>query len=400
MQSKAISYIDAEAIRRFESLKKFNKDWKNIKSLSTTDLEYLFVRTSYDSFNMDSEVKEMKRFYSTVVERNWTQFGLYERSLIALIMQKQGKTNVVQNILKSYREHSVVSEEMGMHWPNNRAGVFMSQSAVSVHTFMMNAFLAGGASDEEIDNMKRWLLKQKQTQLWESTHATTDAVYALLSTGSDWFSTEGETDIKLGNTLVEPDSKELGTGYFKESWNRKEITPDMGDVSVSHKGSSPAWGALYLQYFEDIDKVEKSDGSLDIEKLMFVEETTAEGARLVRINNDNELSVGDKVVVRLTVRTDRDMEFVHIKDMRASAFEPVNQISQIGWQNGVVYYQTSLDASTNFFFDNLPRGTYLFEYSVYVTREGNYSSGLATIESMYAAEFKSHTQGERVIVED
>ncbi|HLW10297.1 MAG TPA: hypothetical protein VKX35_07850, partial [Fermentimonas sp.] len=253
---------------------------------------------------------------------------------------------------------------------------------------------------EEIDNMKRWLLKQKQTQLWESTHATADAVFALLSTGSDWFSSEGETEIKLGDTVVDADSKELGTGYIKESWSRKEITPDMGNVSVAHRGNSPAWGALYLQFFEDIDKVEKIDGSLDIEKLMFIEETTSEGVRLKEISDDNQINVGDKVVVRLTVRVDRDMEFVHIKDMRASAFEPINQLSRIGRQNGVVYYETSLDASTNFFFDNLPKGTYLFEYSVYASREGSYSSGMATIESMYATEFKSHTAGERIVIKD
>ena len=289
---------------------------------------------------------------------------------------------------------------MGVYWPNNRANVFMSQSAISVHTFIMDAFKIVGATDDEMNNLKKWLLKQKQTQLWESTHATADAVYALLSSGSDWFSVDGTTQVTLGNKLVEPESSELGTGYFKEAWSRTEITPDMGNVSITHKGNSPSWGALYLQYFEDMDRIQKSDGSLDIEKMMFVEETTPEGQRLMSISDESPLKVGDKVVVRLTVRSDRDMEFIHIKDLRASSLEPVTQVSGIKWQNGLIYYQTSTDASTNFYFDNLPKGTYVLEYSVYVTRRGSYSSGIATIQSMYAPEFTSHTESSRVEVID
>ena len=398
MQSSAVSFIDAEAIRRFEALKKYNKDWKNIKYISVTDLEYLFVRSSYNHHPKDNQVSEMYKFYGSVIEKNWTTFGLYERSLIALFLQKERKNNIVQDILKSFREHAVVSEEMGMYWANNRANVFMSQSAVSVHTFIMDAFGAGGASAEEIDNMKRWLLKQKQTQLWETTHATADAVYALLSTGTDWFASGGETVVTLGSNLIEPDKSEAGTDYFKESWNRTEVSPEMGEVIVEHNGETPAWGALYWQYFEEMDKVSKTDASLDVEKLFFIEKTDSEGTKLILISDDTELKVGDKVVVRLTLRTDREHEFVHIKDVRAVCFEPVNQVSGLSWKGGVPYYQTVKDASTNFYFDSLPRGTYIFEYTMFVNRTGSYSAGLATVQSMYAPEFTSHTEGIRIEV--
>jgi hypothetical protein len=274
----------------------------------------------------------------------------------------------------------------------------MSQSAVSVHTFIMQAFRIGGATSAEMDNMKRWLLKQKQTQIWESTHATLDAVYTLLGTGSDWFSAEETTIITLGGKVVEPEKTELGTGYFKESWNRSEIRSEMGNVTVSHSGNAPAWGALYLQYFEDLDKIEGVNASLDVEKLLFVEQTDASGRKLVSITEKNPLTVGDKVIVRLTVRADRDFEFVHLRDMRAAAFEPVEQLSGMRRQNGVMYYQTSRDASTNFYFDVLPRGTYVFEYSVFVNRTGSYSNGITTIQCMYAPEFTSHTSGIRINV--
>ena len=398
MQSNAVSFIDAEAIRRFEALKRLNKAWKDIKTISTTDLEYLYVRTAYSEYPMDEATKKLTDFYRSVIENNWTVYDLYERSLIATLMQRAGKTQVVQQILQSYREHAVVSAEMGMYWPNNRAQVFMSQSAISVHTFIMDAFRVGGGKTGEMDNMKRWLLKQKQTQQWESTHATTDAVYALLSSGSDWLSTEGETTINLGNHRVEPEKREAGSGYFKKTWDQGEIVPEMGNVTVSHQGSAPAWGALYWQYYEDMDKVMKTDASFGIEKQLFVEKTDASGTRLMRITEDNALSVGDKVVVRLTVRTDRDLEFVHLKDMRAASLQPVEQISGVGWQNGIQYYRISKDASTHFYFDMLPRGTYLFEYAVFVNRSGTYSNGITTLQCLYAPEFTSHTGGIRIIV--
>lgn len=398
MQSRAIGFIDAEAARRFNELKRLNKDWKNIKSISLADLEYLYVRSAYAQYPMDKEIKEMTAFYRSVAEKHWTSYGLYERALVALLLQREGKSRVVQQILNSFREHASVSEEMGMYWLNNRANVFMSQSAVSVHTFIMDAFRAGGAKEGETDNMKRWLLKQKQTQMWESTHATADAIYALLSTGGDWFATQGETVITVGDRLVEPESREPGTGYFRKSWSAGEIVPEMGKVTVTHRGNAPAWGALYRQYYEALDKIGKIDASLDIEKQLFVEQTDKSGTRLVRITEENPLGVGDKVVVRLTLRSDRDLEFVHLKDMRAAALEPASQLSGIAWQNGLLYYQTSKDVSTNFYFDLLPRGTYIFEYAVYVNRAGSYANGITTVQCMYAPEFTSHTEGIRIIV--
>lgn len=400
MQEQAVSYIDSEALYRFEQMKRHNKNWKKMETVSIADLEYIYVRSSYKQYPQDAKIKEMIDFYTSIVEKNWTRYNLYERSLIAVLAKRNGNTSLLQSILKSYREHATVSDEMGMFWANNRAHVFMSQSATSVHTFIMDAFRAGDAKTDEMDNMKRWLLKQKQTQLWKSTHATMDAVYTLLSTGSDWFTSENKTTVTIGNKRVEPTKQDLGTGYFKEIWNKSEIVPQMGHVKVENSGNAPAWGALYWQYYEDLDKISKTDASLDIEKLLFVEKTDASGTRLTPITENNPLKIGDKVIVRLTVRTDRDLEFVHLKDMRAAAFEPVEQLSGVKWQGGTIYYQTSKDASTNFYFDVLPRGTYVFEYDVFVTRTGSYSNGITTIQCMYAPEFTSHTAGIRVNVKE
>lgn len=398
MQKKAITYIDGETLRNFEQLKKHNKNWKSLKSIPTGDLEYLYVRGAYPEYPLDKETAEMVDFYTSVATKNWTQQDFYARSLIAVLAQRAGQAAIMQSILKSYREHATVSDEMGMFWPNNRAHVFMSQSAVSVYTFIMDAFLKGGADAKEMDAMKRWLLKQKQTQLWESTHASIDAVYALLSTGGDWLGTEGKARITIGSQLITPEKTEAGTGYFKESWGKSEINADMARVKVQNEADVPVWGALHLQYFEDLDKITKTDASLDVEKMYFVEQAGESGKNLRQISGDNPLKVGDKVVVRLTLRTDRDLEFVHLKDMRAACLEPAEQLSGMEWQGGTLYYRTSKDASTNFYFDVLPRGTYVFEYATFVTRAGSYSTGTATVQCLYAPQFSSHTAGIRINV--
>lgn len=398
MQMSALRYLDTKIKEDFANLKKQNKDWQKITSISTNQLEYMYVRSFYRDIPIDQQAREAERFYTSVVEKNWTNLNLYERSLLVVLSQKNGNKQLSAQIMQSIREHATINEEMGMFWANNTNRVFMGQSAVAVHTFIMDAFKETNAPANEMDMMKQWLLKQKQTQVWESTHATIDAIYALLNTGSDWLANSGESKITVGKQTVEPENKELGTGYFKESWSANEIKPEMGKVRIEKTDNGPAWGALYWQYYEDLDKITGQSGELNVNKKIFVEKSTATGKTLVEVTESNPLAVGDKAVIRLTVRVDRDMEFVQLKDMRASCFEPIETISGLKWQNATYYYQSTKDASTNFFFDNLRKGTYVFEYPVYVNRTGEYSNGITTIQCMYAPEFVSHTAGIKVVV--
>ena len=246
--------------------------------------------------------------------------------------------------------------------------------------------------------MKLWLLKQKQTQLWESTPATVNAVYVLLKTGNNWLESEGKVNIQLGNITIDTKDAEAGTGYLSRAFDAPAIAPDMSKVKITKEDEGPGWGALYWQYFEDLDKITQAKTSLNVEKSLFIEKVTSAGKTLEPVSAGNPLKVGDKAIVRLTVRNDRDMEYVALKDMRGACFEPVEQISGTRWREKVVYYQSTRDASMNFFFYNLPKGTYVFEYPLFVTRAGEYSNGITTIQCMYAPEFVSHTAGERVII--
>ena len=173
----------------------------------------------------------------------------------------------------------------------------------------------------------------------------------------------------------------------------------MAEVQLNKKGDGIAWGALYWQYFEDLDKITPADTPLKLKKKVFLKKNTDTGEVLSEINGKTALHVGDLVRIRIELRADRPMEFVHMKDMRAAGMEPINVLSSYKWQDGLGYYESTKDASTNFFFDYLPKGIFVFEYDLRVNNAGDFSNGISTIQSMYAPEFSSHSEGVRILIE-
>ncbi|MDR2627017.1 MAG: hypothetical protein LBC40_03170, partial [Dysgonamonadaceae bacterium] len=398
IQRKALSFIDREFKKSFENLKKSNPNYAKLQIIGNYALEYLYVRSFYPDISPEG-TEEALAFYLDLIDKYWSKTGnLYQRALAAMILQRNGRAATAAKIAQSLREHATRKPETGMYWANNSPHCFYFQSAVSVHTFIMQALTETGVSQEDTDAMKLWLLKQKQTQRWESTPATVNAIYALLNTGSDWLNSEGQTDIRLGKQTIRTDNGEAGTGYIKKVFHASEIQPDMGNIAVSKHDDGPAYGALYRQYYEDMDKITQAGNNLRIDKKLFVEKISETNRIIVPATDSEPVSVGDKVIVRLTVRVDNDMEYLALKDVRAACFEPVEQVSGIQWKESVAYYRTNRDASTCFYFDHLPKGTHVFEYALYATRPGEYFGGITTIQCLYAPEFTAHTEGRKLRV--
>jgi len=256
---------------------------------------------------------------------------------------------------------------------------------------------------KSVEQMKIWLLKQKQTTNWKTSGATAEAVYALLLTGQDLLSEDKQVAVKVGSKTIVPKEiegmkVEAGTGYFKTSWKGEEIKAEMGSIEVSNPNNSIAWGAAYWQYFENLDRIKSHDTPLTMEKFMFVEELTDEGPVMKPMEDGQQLKTGDKVIVRLVIGTDRNMEYVHLKDMRASALEPMDQLSGYSYKGGLGFYRNVTDVSTEFFIQYLNKGTYVLEYPLMVTQKGEFSNGIATLQSYYAPEFAAHSEGTRIIV--
>jgi len=393
--NSALSYLDLEIAHDFEELKKGNKNYDKEMCVGNIQLFYLHLRSEYPTVPVQVSAQEAVRFYTAQSEKYWTKFSLYGKAMMVMVANRNGKIQLANNVLKSLKENALKTDELGMYWAKNTAGYFWNEQPIAVQSGIIEAFAEISRNQTDIDEMKIWLLKQKQTQRWDSPLSTVDAIYSLLHYGTDWLANDGTVKITVGNTILQPQSVEAGTGYFKQTIPTADIRPEMGNVTVNKSVAGIGWGAMYWQYAQDLDKISVQSEPLKITKKLFVEKMQPTGKTMIPIEQ-TELKKGDKVITRLVITTDRNLEFVALKDLRAACFEPVDQQSACIWKEGVCYYKTTKDASTQFFFSYLPKGTYVFEYELWANSAGEYTSGIASLQCQYAPEFVSHTGGERI----
>ena len=397
----SIRYLDNELREKYEYLKKHHpKDYKEVAYVGMTDLYYFQVRSLFPEVEMYDSDKEAFAFYYGLAKDSWKEFSLYGKALATIAFYRGGDKELAKTIVESLREFSTTTDEMGMFWQKNTSGYLWSDAAVSTHTRIMEALEVVDPKVQEQDEMRLWLLNQKRTQNWDNTIANVDALNVLLLSGSDWLSNDNQVTIKLGGKAVQPEKAEAGTGYFTEYIKGNDVKPSMGHVELkSEAGGNISWGALYWQFEEDIDKVWKNKTALHVEKMVMLEVRENGKSVLKQINEGTKLSVGDKLVVRLTLRTDRDMDYVSLKDQRASCLEPTQQLSGYRCSEGTCYYQSPKDAAMYYFFDHLSKGTYVFEYPLWVTHAGDYCNGITTAQCLYAPEFLTNTGSVRIRVQ-
>ena len=357
---------------------------------------YLYTRSAYRDIPLTNAL-EAHKYYLNQLETSWTQLSLYEKALTAIAMERYGKTDIAKQIIRSLKEYSTITPEMGMYWANNRSSLF-TNSAIQTHVAVMSAFreIEGNSTDTEL--MKQWLLRQKQTQSWGSTPTTVDAVYALLLTGNNQLASPEDLSVKLGNKNLNISPEETTLGYIKQTFTGKEITPKMMNVTLSKKRQQASWGGLYLQYFEKLDKITSHSGEISVKKDLFIQKEGDNGNTLTPLTGQN-LQVGDRICIRITVTNDQDMQFVHLKDLRAGCFEPTEQLSGNRWQDNLGYYQETTDVATNFFFDFLPKGTHVFEYTVWIAQRGTYQDGIATLQCVYAPQYSANSDAGSVTIQ-
>ncbi len=403
MVKRAIRYLDDEFINEYNRMKKYATSLKD-DHLSQTQIHYLYMRSFFTDVKKSKKVNEITAYYKGQAQKYWVNRSLYSKGMLALVLNRMDDSTTSNKIIRSLEENSIVSEELGMYWKENTNSWYWYQAPIETQALLIEAFSEIKNDTKTIDNLKIWLLKNKQTNQWKTTKATTEAIYALLLQGSDWLSVTEAVEVLVGGEKIdvsklESIKVEAGTGYYKTAWNDNEVKSKMAEVQISKKGEGIAWGALYWQYFEDLDKITSAETPLKLKKKLFLKKNTDTGEEISLIDSKTSLKVGDLIRVRIELNVDRPMEFVHMKDMRASALEPINVLSRYKWQDGLGYYESTKDASTNFFFDYLPKGVFVFEYDLRVNNAGDFSNGITTIQSMYAPEFSSHSEGVRIKIE-
>ncbi|MEA3496558.1 MAG: alpha-2-macroglobulin family protein [Bacteroidota bacterium] len=400
MIEKAIRYMDNQMLKDYKQLKK-NKVDMNKNHLGYFEIQYLYSRSFYPNINKSIEVLKVFNYWTKQAEKYWLKQNLMSKAMISLSLKRAGKEEVAKNIIASLKEYSTTNEELGMYWKTNASSYFWYSAPIETQAILIEAFDEVTKDEDAVNDMKIWLLKQKQLQSWKTTKSTADACYALLLRGNDWLSSGDGLKIYINDKKfdVPKEQKEEGTGYFKHRWEQNSIKPEYGKIKLSKSDKGIAWGAMHWQYFEQMDKITSHKTPLSLTKEVFVEKNTNAGAVINKVTENSSLQIGDKVKIRIVLKVDRAMEFIHMKDLRATSLEPIQNLSGYKWQAGLGYYQSIKDASVNFFFDWLPKGTYVFEYSLRVSQAGVFQNGITTIQSMYAPEFNSHSEGVKLRVE-
>ncbi|MGC8830722.1 MAG: MG2 domain-containing protein [Verrucomicrobiia bacterium] len=381
---------------------------KDRDNLSETIALYLYCRSF---FLKDKAIDEANReafdYFVKQARQYWLRLPRQSQAHIAIglkrinLFYKNADDTTPTDIVRSLKERAVYDEEMGMFWRDTELSWWWYRAPIETQAMMIEVFDEVASDAKAVEECKTWLLKQKQTQDWKTTKATADAVYALLLRGTNWLASDKLVEVVVGGINITPGKSaqksaeevkvEPGTGFYEKRFSPEQIKPSLGEITVKKSDAGVSWGSVHWQYLEDMSKVKPYAGTpLKLKKSIFIRETTKRGKELVPIRGS--VSVGDELIVRIELRVDRDMEYVHLKDQRPSGVEPVNVLSGCRSQDGLIYYETTRDTASHFFIHYLPKGTYVFEYPVRVQHRGKYQTGIASIQCMYAPEFNSHSE--------
>jgi uncharacterized protein YfaS (alpha-2-macroglobulin family) len=395
---QSLDALDAWLDRQYRYVLKHSKN-KDDNHFGSTIALYLYGRSFFiEKRPVQKAAREALDYYLGQAKKYWTKVPRMSQAHAALGLLRFGDKATPSEILASIKEYAVSSEELGLFWRDTEETWWWQRAPIETQAMMIEAFRDIAKDEKAVDDCQVWLLKQKQTQAWPTTKATADAVYALLLGGSNQLASDAQVTVSLGGAEVKPEKVEAGTGFYEKKFSPAEIKADMGNVKLVKTDKGVSWGSLHWQYLEDMRKVTPHDGTpLKVTKTLFTKVDTKSGAELRPVLG--KVKVGDELVVRIEIRTDRDMEFVHLKDQRPGSVEPVNVLSRYKWQDGLGYYESTRDTASHFFIDYLRKGTYVFEYSTRVQLRGSSQTGIAELQCMYAPEFNSHSESFTLEVE-
>ncbi|KAA0128329.1 hypothetical protein FY557_09980 [Chryseobacterium sp. SN22] len=392
--TELIGYIDGE-IGKYTDPKDKNV-WTN------WTLDYLDARNywekEYPLKGKGATLKSLvKQTAKTTKLTDFTFFGLHRA---ALLMNDYGLKDLSDKLMHYLKETCVSSKTQGVYWKQNLDDWGWFSSKVVNHAGALEAFNKLKPDDQKfIEEMKIWLITQKEVNSWGSSRGTAEVIFTILNSGKSWTGVESDkaTIVWGGKEL---NSETEATGYVKSTVKSDVLDKGLAAVTVTKPGPGIVQGGIFWQYYEDLDKIRSSETYLSVTKELYRKIKTVNGEELQKIATETPLKVGDRITVRMILNTDRPMEFIHIRDMRAAGFEPVDVLSGYQWKNSLGYYQSTKDASTNFYIERMPKGKYVFEYDLVANASGKFSNGITTIQNYYAPQMNAHTKGENVTISE
>lgn len=407
MISPAIRFMDS-LMHQYLDRNPVKKELSTRNTLPSSWIQYLKLRAHFDRVpnRYPSDYASIRQ----LAVRNWRSYPSFEQSIIADVMLSGiEKDTAIQKVIPSLLENAVNDTLQGMYWKySGYAGGYQSPLSMPSQMLKLLRSISDNSSNKyqaAIPAITRWMLQQKRTSHWATTPATAEACYALLtSLPATYLNSHRQVMVKTGDMTfrVTPEQAEAGTGYYRQVIEGKKVTASMGRITLqvstvpnqssTAKESGPVSGAVYWQYIENIDQIKESKHTaLNIQKKLFRQVAGNSSKTLEPLTPLSNLRKGDRIVTRLIISCQQPMEFMHLKDMRASGCEPVDVISQFQVQEGLSFYQTTLDTYTGFFFRRIEKGTYIIEYDSFLTHPGEFSAGITKLQSLYAPEFQAHS---------
>ncbi|WP_165779232.1 alpha-2-macroglobulin family protein [Brumimicrobium salinarum] len=390
---------NAERFAAKTQVERYNKYLKDKKSYSVSkiDVYWLYSRTFFSNENSKA-IDEVESYIQTQLKKEWTRFNPYLQAMIGIYFESENINDKAQLVYASLKDRAKKNTKLGMYWMEN-SGYYWYQNNIASQAMIISFFQTMNAPEKMMDNMRLWLILNKESNAWETGAATAEAVYAILSSGKDYLTTSEKATIKVGEKQFVYSSSTAdneievewtpGLGQVKNKWTGEEISSDLGVVEIERSAEGPAVLNLYWQYTDELSKIKSSQNkSMQIEKTY---RKIVPGAKDEKGIVDSTFKVGDKIEIELIVTVDRDLEFVHIKDLRPAGFEPAMSTSGYKFDKGLSYYQSPKDVSMDYFVDNLPKGRYKFTYIVYATHSGSFNSGVAEVQCHYAPKFSGNS---------
>lgn len=380
---KALAYIDREEQRHYE---KYIKPYlKKGYKWSPDNIDYLYTRSHYGN----GKTEAYKFYYGNALKNYKSYNGLYTQAQLALIFQRHGDKKAALDIIRRLKEKSLESDEMGMYWRDNKSGWCWYERPIETQALLIQAFAEVTPQDTtSIALMQQWLLKQKQTNHWGNDRATVEAIKALLvqNTPSTPILQNNQITLKVCGTELSAPSEGL-EGYRSQRWQGPALDSiiSLNDSTITLRKETPgiAWGAVYYQYTDDMDKIPSSESGITLKRSYFPE---------------GNWKVGDRVKVHIEISCDRTMEYLELIDGRPSCVEPVSTRSGWNWNQGLRYYVEVKNTATHCYINRLEKGKYVVEYDVFVTNPGTFLAGSVTLQCMYAPEFRATAPAERFVI--
>ncbi|MFN1215810.1 alpha-2-macroglobulin family protein [Chryseobacterium kwangjuense] len=390
MVGSVISFVDGQLERYWKEDQ--DDPWSNFA------LDYLNARRYWEKeYPISGKGARLKEMIISRADKfkvtDLTFFGIHRA---ALIYDSYGLQNTSKKLINYLKETSVSSETQGAYWKKNLNDWGWYESKAVNHAGAIEALNKIAPNDIDfIEESKVWLATQKEVNSWGNSRTTAEIIYIMMNSGKSWTTPEADkATVIWGGKAVSPQTKT--TGYLKQIITSSEINKNLAEVTITKSGPGIAQGGLFWQYYEDLENVKSTETYLSMNREYYKKIKTEKGEQLLKITENSPLTVGDRLTVRMILNTDRPMQYVHLKDMRAAGLEPVDVLSGYQYKNNLGYYQVTKDASTNFFIYYMPKGKYVFEYDLVCNASGSFSSGFAILQNFYAPQMNARTKGDKI----